>query len=105
MELPCRRELNFHLAVDCILDPFWEAFWSQFGAKLDNYTHFGPVRPDFGPLRAVKFKMQIRLETKSAVLGRLLHEGPVAEGWPPQPWQTGLWTDLVRDSTRQTSAS
>ena len=52
------------LAGDCILEPFWEAFWRQFGAKLANYTHFGQLWPDFGPLRAVKFKMQIRLDKK-----------------------------------------
>jgi len=92
------------LARDCILEPFWEAFWSQFGAKLANYTHFGQLWRNFGPLRAVKFKMQIRLDKKcsfgeatwGSVGGRGQATGALT-GW--------LWTVLVRDFTRQTSAS
>ena len=52
------------LTGDCILEPFWEAFWSQVGAKLANYTHFGPLWLDLGPIWAVKFKMQTRLDEK-----------------------------------------
>ena len=73
------------LAGDCILESFWEACWRQFGAKLANYTHFGQLWRDFGPLRAVKFKMQIRLDQKCNSGGGVRLEGSAAEGRPPEP--------------------
>ena len=76
------------------MEPFWEAFWRQFGAKLANYTHFGQLWRDFGPLRAIKFKMQIRLDKKcsfgEAAVGRVGGRGQATgalTGW--------LWTVLA----------
>ena len=84
--------------------PFGEAFWSQFGARLANYTHFGWLWGDFGSLQAVKFKMQIRLDKKcsfgEAAGGRVGGRGQATGAL------TGWTLDSSgRDFTRQTSAS
>ena len=85
------------------MDPFWEAFWNQFGAKLANYTHFGPLWHDFRPLWAVKFKMQIRLGQKcSSGGGATGRVGGMGLATPA----LADWTldSSGRDFTRQTSA-
>ena len=79
-------------------------FWKPFGVKLANYTHFGQLWYDFCPLRAVKIKMQIRLDQKCS-FGQATRVRVGGRGQATGALTGWTLDSSGRDSTRQTSAS